>query len=397
MRHLFAQPWALYLLAALPLLAALNVLRRRARKLALARVGNLLTLEALLAVRRGPRAVRGLCLLLGLIALVLGVAGPQWGRDWTQSAAPGRDLVVVLDCSRSMFAESPNRLQRAQTALLDLADALQKRGGHRVGLVVFAGRARLACPLTHDYDHFRDLVKEVDTAHSDPELGPGEHEASGTRIGLALHHAVAAHNPRFHGAQDIVLLSDGDDPARDGEWRYGAAEAREQSIPVHTVGIGNPNRASSIPGTDGPLRHGDDEVRTRLEEAPLREIAEMTHGTYTPAQTRVLHLGTAYFDLMAASALREESEDALPVYQPRYLWFLGPAFGLLTLALVIPDCIGLSRRPRWLLASWGPPVSLPPVHLPPDALLLEDGPESLASDDELEEPTSSADLTEKLE
>src|SRR5262249_7526445 len=144
-------------------------------------------------------------------------------------------------------------------------------------------------------------------------------------------------------------------------------------------------------------RHGDDEVRTRLEEAPLREIAEMTHGTYTPAQTRVLHLGTAYFDLMAASALREESEDALPVYQQRYLWFLGPAFGLLTLALVIPACLGLGRRPRWLLASWGPPVSLPPVHLPPDALLLEDGPESLASDDELEEPTSSADLTEKVE
>jgi Ca-activated chloride channel family protein len=272
-----------------------------------------------------------------------------------------------------MLAESPNRLERAQQALLDLADTLRKRGGHRVGLVLFAGRARLACPLTHDYDHFRDLVKEIDTARPDPELGPGEHETSGTRIGLALHHAVAAHNPRFHGAQDIVLLSDGDDPARDGEWRYGAAEARDQGIPVHTVGIGDPNRASPIPGPDGPLRHADDEVHTRLEEAPLREIAEMTHGTYTPAQTRALRLGTAYFDTMATSTLREESEDALPVYQQHYLWFLGPSFGLLTLALIIPDRTGLGRRPRWLLASWGPPVDLPPVTLPPD-VLPDDGP-----------------------
>ncbi len=78
---------------------------------------------------------------LGLIALILGTSGPQWGRDWDQSAAPGRDLVVVLDCSRSMFAETPSRLERAKTALLDLCDALKKRGGHRVALVVFAGSA----------------------------------------------------------------------------------------------------------------------------------------------------------------------------------------------------------------------------------------------------------------
>ena len=70
--------------------------------------------------------------------LVLGIAGPQWGRDWTQPVAPGRDLVVVLDLSRSMFAEQPSRLHRARAGLVKLAEALKERGGHRVALIVFA-------------------------------------------------------------------------------------------------------------------------------------------------------------------------------------------------------------------------------------------------------------------
>ena len=110
--------------------------------------------------------------------------------------------------------------------MLDLAETMKKHGGHRLALVVFAGRAKLACPLTHDYDNFREAVDAVDTEAPDPELEPGPGAASGTRIGAAIHEALLAHDPRpqFHGDRDILLLSDGDDPAHDGEWREGAAE-----------------------------------------------------------------------------------------------------------------------------------------------------------------------------
>src|SRR5438093_641389 len=148
LQHTFAHPVLIGLLVLLPVLGALGVWSRRERRRALARLGNVVTLETLLAARRRLRWLRGMCLLLGLASLVLGAAGPQWGRDWEQSAAPGRDLVVVLDCSRSMFAEAPSRLERARAMLLDLGRAVEKRGGHRLALVLFAGRARLACPLT---------------------------------------------------------------------------------------------------------------------------------------------------------------------------------------------------------------------------------------------------------
>jgi Ca-activated chloride channel family protein len=349
--HPFAHPLLLWAMALLPALAALAVWARRRRRLALARVGSLGTLEASVARRRRPR-LRGPSLLFGMTALALGMAGPQWGRDWRQSAAPGRDLVVVLDCSRSMLAQSPTRLERAKAALLDLAETMQRHGGHRVALVEFAGRARLACPLTHDYDHFRDTIRAIDATAFDPELGVGPEEKSGTRIGLGLKQGVEAHDPRFPGARDILLLSDGDDPARDLEWREGITAARREGIPVYVVGLGDPDTPHPVPGADGkPLEYQGREVTTRLEEAPLREIARQTDGEYVPAHDQALPLGRKYLSLVAARPLREESPDALPVYRQRYPWFLGAAFAFLILALALPERLrrGLRYDDRFLL------------------------------------------------
>jgi Ca-activated chloride channel family protein len=345
----FAHPVLVWFLALLPLLGALGVWSTRKRRRALARLGNVATLETLPAGRR--RWLRGACLLLGLTCLVFGAAGPQWGRDWEQSAAPGRDLVVALDCSRSMFAEVPSRLERARAMLLDLSRAVEKRGGHRLALVLFAGRARLACPLTHDYDHFRDTVNAINTQAPDPDLEPGPGAASGTRIGLGLAEAVAAHDPapRAAGARDILLLSDGDDPAHDGEWQRGADLARAEGISVHTVGIGDPDRASPIPepGPDGKTRwlvYNGREVRTRLEEAPLRAIADRTHGTAIFPGTLALPLGEHYLDLVARQPEREGSEDALPVYRQHPAWLLVPAFVLLALGMIVTDRTRRCRR-----------------------------------------------------
>jgi Ca-activated chloride channel family protein len=337
MHHWFSHPLLLAALGVLPLLATLALWNRYRRRRALVRLGQRSILLAIRPRLSGRRLLRNLCLLAGLVLLILGMAGPQWGRDWDQSTAPGRDLVVVLDCSRSMLAETPSRLERAHTALLDLVHDVEKRGGHRLALILFAGRAKLVCPLTHDYDHFRAALEGVEARPSDPDLAPGPGDESGTRIGLALHEAVLASDTRFQGARDILLLSDGDDPARDGEWREGADEARAQGIPVHTVGLGNPDQASPIRVGGTVLMHADSEVRTRLEEAPLREIAERTHGVYVPARTRAVPLGPFYLDLIAAQSEREHTDDALPVYQQRYPWALLPAFGLLILWTLVPE------------------------------------------------------------
>lgn len=328
MHQLFTHPGLLLALFALPALSLLAVMAARRRQRALIALSGLVS--GLLLARRRPGRLYGPCLWLGLAAAAVGMAGPRWGRDWSQSAAPGRDLVVVVDLSRSMFAEAPNRVELARDALRHLAEALRARGGHRVALVTFAGRAELICPLTHDVDHFLERVESLDTRVPDATLG------GGTRLGEALQLAVQAHDGRARGARDILLLSDGDDPARDGEWRAGTELARAEGVPVHVVGLGDAGEGHRIPADGGWLMHNGQEVRTRLEEAPLRDIARRTGGVLLLAGTRQMPLGDHY---RALAELRgdDESPDALPVYRQRHVWFLLPAFALLLLTLLLPE------------------------------------------------------------
>jgi Ca-activated chloride channel family protein len=344
LRHAVAHPWMLWFLVALPVLIVLGVWSSRRRRQAVTRLGDLVVVEMQLASRRAWQRLRGLSWLVGLLALGIGMAGPQWGRDWDQSAAPGRDVVVVLDCSRSMLAETPSRLVRAREALLDLADAIERRGGHRLALIVFAGKARLVCPLTHDYDHFRSQLENLATVAQERDLEPGPADKSGTRLGQALTLAATCDDPRLASTRDILLLSDGDDPGGDPEWRDGARAAAALGLRVHVIGIGDPNTDNVIRLDNGPLMYDEQPVRTRLQEAPLRAIAEMTDGTYTSARTRTLPLGSLYLDAIQNQPLREDSDDSLPVYQQHYAWFIAPALGLLVLFTFLGD--GSVRKAR---------------------------------------------------
>jgi Ca-activated chloride channel family protein len=283
--------------------------------------------------------------MLGLVLVILAIAGPQWGRNENPATAPGRDLVVVLDLSRSMLAQdvlgkaSPNRLGNAVDAVQDLLETVWHRGGHRLALVVFAARARIVCPLTHDYDHFREMLANLDPGDPFLDIGPGpEGSPSGTRIGLGLAEAVRAHDPQAHGHQDIVLVSDGDDPARDDEWRRGLKVVQEAGIIAHTVGIGNPDKGSPIPvGAEERLLYQGRPVLTRLEEKPLEEIARTTGGTYTAARTKAIRLGEVFREHIEPRGGRENADEVLPVYQQHSAWFFGGALLFWAIGMTLGD------------------------------------------------------------
>src|SRR5262249_49952186 len=157
------------------------------------------------------------------------------------------------------FAEAPSRAEQARRALLDFIEALRLRGGHRGALVTFAGQPRVEGRLTHDLDHFRDVLESIDVSEHDPTLG------ARTRLGAALLLAVQTDEGRSSRARDVILLSDGDDPARDGEWRRGIKAAQAEGVPVLCVGFGDANEDHRIPDGKGWLRHEGKDVTTRLE------------------------------------------------------------------------------------------------------------------------------------
>jgi Ca-activated chloride channel family protein len=261
--------------------------------------------------------------------LILAVAGPLWGKSTETGIAVGRDVMIVIDLSRTMLADdmsdrsSPMRWEAARNAARDLVNAMARRGGHRVGIVVFANRTKVLCPLTTDYDHARAIIDEIDGLHPPVEIRPpiGVEVISGTRIGAGLIAAVKAQDVRFPGYQDIVLLSDGDDPGEDKEWVRGADAARDAKIPVYTVGIGDPENGTI-------LTIADELIDTRLQEAPLKQIAAETRGQYIGSRKDTPQLGEFFRTNLEPLPSREVSDENVPLPKERYLWCLLPALVL---------------------------------------------------------------------
>jgi Ca-activated chloride channel family protein len=146
--------WPLVLLLALVLVplgarAVLRGLRRREEELrafgepeVMAR-GSVLG-DAALARRRAWLQLAAVG--FGLVAL----ARPELGERQAELARTGRDLLLVLDLSRSMTVTdvAPNRLAAAKAVAWETVAASP---GDRVGLIVFGGSAFLQLPLTSDH------------------------------------------------------------------------------------------------------------------------------------------------------------------------------------------------------------------------------------------------------
>jgi Ca-activated chloride channel family protein len=333
----FAHPALLWLLLASPVCSALLLYAQIRRRQMAARLGSGLLLRKALLLGPRRRRWKAACLWLAVALLALACAGPQWGVDKSAQFRSGRDVIVVLDLSRSMSAEQPSRRELALRALTDLADRFEAHGGNRVALVAFAAKPRLFFPLTQDCDHLRHVIGLI--AADDYAPLTVEEPVSGTRIGAALKLALASFDPQRANRPVIVLLSDGDDPVKDDEWRQGIEAARQMRVCVHAVGIGAPGKAETIPVGRELLMFDGEPVRTQFNEKVLQEIAKGTGGEYLPAHTHDFKLGAVVQQLLDADELREESpgESALPVYQLRYGWFLFPAVLLFMLTMVLNE------------------------------------------------------------
>ncbi len=346
MTQYLARPEALFLLLSLPVLLVVGWYGGRRRKALLLRFGRPEAIASLSSLRPRRRLRSRLCVLGSIVLIVGALAGPRWGKG-DSGVVIGRDLMIVLDLSKSMLADDmrdpsgdeKQRWQAARAGIHGLVESIRQGGGHRIGLVVFAAKPWLTCPLTADYDHFLMRLDEYTPLAPPPELTPGPDEsiASGTRIGSALIEAVKWHDPRFPGYQDVLLISDGDDPSkedRDSEIETGIHAALDAKIPVHVVGVGDPDNATIF---TYKRSNGDDEISppTKLVEGPLKEIARLTHSEYLSAQRDRPNLAEFFQSRIEPRPSRELQDDALPQSHDRSVWFLIAAIVFLLAAWLI--------------------------------------------------------------
>ena len=208
---------------------------------------------------------------------VLALARPQLGERPAELARTGRDLLVVLDLSRSMTVTdvSPTRLAAAKDAVWEVVSASP---GDRVGLVVFGGSAFLQLPLTSDHATFKLFL---DAATPDDLGDPA------TDIGTALATAgkVFEHEgDRGHRA--VLLASDGE--SDEGDLEAATASLRGEGIPVFALGVGT-SGGGPVPAdsSEAPEKFHRDHIGrvaiSRLEENELRTAAKLTGGAYARA------------------------------------------------------------------------------------------------------------------
>lgn len=359
----FQNPQFLWLLLPATLLSGLLLWLDRGLGSALQRFVSL-TLQGRLAARlpSTQRWLRQICVLLTLTLGTLALSRPQTpGEVETVSTSTvAADIVVVLDVSRSMLAEdaAPNRLQRAKA---EIADLLARLKGHRVGLVAFAGRAQVLCPLTPDYGFFRMILDRTDPR----SIGRG-----GTRIGDGLRMAKTAF-AAGPGARLVLLITDGED--QDSFPLDAAQELKREGIRVVAIGFGD-ERGSEITLTDATTgarslltnRQGE-LVRSRLDGKTLRDIALATQGAYIPAGVAALDLESIIKEHIQP-LVRDQGQTATRT-QPREHYPVLTLLCLLSLLAAVRLGVG-AKRARWIdLAA---PASLGPL-LPIGLLLVQLG------------------------
>ncbi len=323
----FGQAHWFWAFALLPLLA-LSFFRNESRRAKLLRQLVAARLLDRLAgnVSIGKRRARFFLVLLGLAGVILSLAQPRYGFTWQESKRRGRDILIAIDTSKSMLATDlePNRLTRAKLATQDLIGALQ---GDRVGLIAFAGSSFLQAPLTADYSAVLNSLRELDT-----DIIP----LGGTNIAEAIKAAEDAFGKGESENRCLLIFTDGEELDADG---VRAAERVSGAIRIFTVGVG------SADGSLIPLRGSADFVKdasgqivkSRLDEARLRKIAEATGGFYVHLLNGPAEMRQIVRD--GLSQMTEKDIDAKLSRQPieRYQWPLGAGLALLAASMLLGE------------------------------------------------------------
>ena len=335
----FAQAWVLHLLWLVPLLVVITILRGKLQQKRLIKYLGSKTFPLLAASASTWRKNIKLFLqALVLVFMLLALARPQSGQSEQKLSREGIELMILFDVSRSMLAEDvkPSRLEFAKKEIIRFLDL---GVGHKVGLIAFAGSGLLLSPMTIDKSALKMFLSSLTTDSV---------SSQGTEFQGALLAAQGAFqrggNPSSGATRAILIVSDGED--HDSKALSTAEKLTEQNIRIFSLGFGT-KRGGPIPMKDryGTMRsYRKDKtgkvIITQTKGTVLRELARRGQGSFR----HVTHGGSAIEELIKdLQQLRQSQFDSMTVrkYDEKYQWFLGLAFLLAILEILLK-----ARAPR---------------------------------------------------
>ena len=335
---IFAEPWALlFLLAIPPLFFLLRHRRREPRPLNFAAVGLLEGLRPSLA----QRAYRALPLmrLLALTLCIVALARPQAGLEAARIERQGIAIALTIDISSSMAArdlsldsQTVDRIgvvkETSRMFIEGDGTALDGRDGDLITLVTFARYSDALSPPTLDHSALLAMLADVALV-SIPE-------EDGTAIGDAMVLGIERLRKASGPSKVMILLTDGSNNAGETDPLDAARAAAALGIRIYTIGAGTTGLAPM------PLRvRGGGFVmqpaQVYIDEFTLRQIATQTGGRY--------------FRATDAPALREiyteiDSLERAPYIERRYqrMVEIFAPFLLLALGLIAAEALLINTR-----------------------------------------------------
>ncbi len=321
----FANPEMLYLLALVPAAIIGYIFAVVSRRRALARFGNAATVRTLMSgVSAARNHLKFSIFVVALTLVVFAVARPQFGSKLREEKSEGVEMMIAVDVSNSMLAEDfePSRLERTKYAIDRLFEGLNQE---RVGVIVFAGEAKVQLPITSDYRMAQAFAKRI---------SPNLVSEQGTSIGKALSMAMMSFAGENNRSRAVILITDGE--THDQNALDVAKQAAEQGIKIFTIGIGTPEGA--------PIRIDGDFIRdekgemvvSKLNETMLEEIATLTDGAYVRASKQSIGLDEI---VQKINELEKGEMTALRFeeYNEQFHYLLWTALALLLVEFLLLD------------------------------------------------------------
>jgi len=240
-------------------------------------------------LRHKIAAVSPYLILIGLLLLIVSAGRPRKTTAKTDRNVDALAIEMAVDISGSMQAldlsvrtPAGEKIQtRLDVVKETFAEFVQARPDDLIGLVTFGGYAATRSPLTADHAALLQTLKgvEIPTGKIDNQGRPVSDEELLTAIGDGLSTALARVADAEPKTKIVVLLSDGESNTGVITPDKAAEAAKKLGIKVYTIGVGTtgaaPFRTRDIFG-----RETIAQAEVRIDEAQLKQIADLTGGSY---------------------------------------------------------------------------------------------------------------------
>jgi Ca-activated chloride channel family protein len=206
-----------------------------------------------------------------LILLLLALAQPQRIGELIPETPEGREIVMLIDTSKTMsiedFEVDGQRKDRLSVLKAVVKKFVEERQGDRFGVIVFGSTAATMVPPTFDRDLLSGMINQVQVGIA------GDNTALGDAIGLALKQLRERQALR----PVLILFSDDtDNNAGDMTPSESVELAKRMGVAIYTVQIGRDIYAEG--------RVINTQVKS-VVEPNLQQIAALTGGQFYRADS----------------------------------------------------------------------------------------------------------------